>query len=89
MAVRLALGAGRWGLVHQLVMESLVLTITAGAIGLALAWTVVPLVPAMFPPSFPLPRGNEITVDGVVVFFTLAVAVVAGIVFGVVPAINT
>ena len=89
MAVRMALGAGRWGLVHQLVMESLVLTITAGAIGLALAWAVVPLVPAMFPPSFPLPRGNEITVDGVVVFFTLAVAVVAGIVFGVVPAINT
>ena len=89
MAVRMALGAGRWGLVHQLVMESLVLTIVAGAIGLALAWIVVPLVPAMFPPTFPLPRGNEVTVDGIVVFFTLAVAVLAGIVFGVVPAINT
>ncbi len=89
MAVRMALGAGRWGLVHQLVIESLVLTIVAGAIGLALAWTVVPLVPAMFPPAFPLPRGNEVTVDGIVVAFTLAVAVLAGIVFGVVPAINT
>jgi putative ABC transport system permease protein len=89
MAVRMALGAGRWGLVHQLVMESLVLTTIAGAIGLTLAWTVVPLVPAMFPPAFPLPRGNEVAVDGVVVAFTLAVAVLAGIIFGVVPAINT
>lgn len=89
MAVRMALGAGRWGLVHQLVIESLVLTTVAGAIGLALAWAVVPLVPAMFPPAFPLPRGHEVTVDGIVVAFTLAVAGLAGIVFGVVPAINT
>ena len=89
MAVRLALGAGRWGLVHQLVMESLVLTLVAGAIGLSLASFIVPLVPAMFPPAFPLPRGNEVDVDGAVVLFTLAVAVLAGIVFGVVPAINT
>ncbi len=89
MAVRMALGAGRWGLVHQLVVESLVLTVFAGMLGLALAWAVVPLVPAMFPPTFPLPRGNEVAVDGVVVAFTLAVAVLVGIVFGVVPAIHT
>lgn len=89
MAVRLALGAGRWGLIHQLVAESLVLTTLAGTLGLALAWAVVPLVPAMFPPTFPLPRGHELGIDGVVVAFTLAISALVGIVFGVVPAIHT
>ena len=89
MAVRMALGAGRWGLVHQLVVESLVVTMLAGTLGLALAWTMVPLVPAMFPPTFPLPRGHELGIDGVVVAFTLAISALAGILFGVVPAIHT
>jgi putative ABC transport system permease protein len=86
MAVRQALGAGRWRLVHQLLVESLTLTVTAGAMGLLLAWWVVPLVPALFPPAFPVPRGNEISMDGAVVLFALFVSILVGIVFGIVPA---
>lgn len=89
MAVRMALGAGRWRLVHQLIVESLVLTLAAGGIGLLVAWTIVPRVPAMFPPTFPLPRGSEVTLDGTALIFAVAVAIVVGIVFGVAPAMQT
>jgi len=71
LAVRLALGAGRWRLVHQLASESLLLTLIAGALGLALAYAIVPAIPSLFPTTFPLPRSSEIAVDGSIVAFTL------------------
>jgi predicted permease len=88
MAVRLALGAGRWRLVHQLIMESLVLAVGATALGLLLAVWLVPLVPTLFPPAFPLPRGNEISIDGTVIAFTVGLAVAVAIFFGLVPAMQ-
>jgi putative ABC transport system permease protein len=72
LAVRLALGAGRWRLVHQLAAESLLLTCIAGAIGLALAYAMVPAIPSLFPTTFPLPRSSEIAVDSSIVVFTIA-----------------
>lgn len=87
MAVRLALGAGRLRLVHQLVVESLVVTAIGGAIGLALASMAVPLIPTMFPPSFPLPRGSEIAINWSVVLFTILVSGGVGVLFGIVPAL--
>jgi predicted permease len=71
MAVRLALGAGRWRLVHQLAAESLLLTCIAGVIGLALAYILVPAIPSLFPTTFPLPRSSEITVDVSIAVFAL------------------
>jgi putative ABC transport system permease protein len=71
LAVRLALGAGRWRLVHQLAAESLLLMCIAGALGLALAYTIVPAIPSLFPMTFPLPRSSEIAIDGSIVVFTL------------------
>jgi predicted permease len=88
MAVRLALGAGRWRLAHQLIVESLVLTLSAGAIGLGVAWLLVPRIPSFFPETFPLPRGHEVTLDGSVVLFALLVSIVVGLVFGIVPGIH-
>jgi predicted permease len=89
MSVRLALGAGRWRLLHQLIVESLVLTLAAGAIGLAMAWGIVPRIPALFPDTFPLPRANELTLDGSVVLFTLIVSTAVGLIFGIIPAIHS
>jgi predicted permease len=86
MSVRLAIGAGRWRLVHQLMVESLVLTTIAGALGLWVAWLVVPAVPTLFPDSFPLPRGNELSIDAIVVLFAFATSLGIGVLFGLVPA---
>jgi putative ABC transport system permease protein len=86
MAVRLALGAGRWRLVHQLLVESLVLSLGAGALGLLLASFAVPLIPTLFPPSFPLPRANEIGLDASLVMFAVAVSALVGVLFGLFPA---
>jgi predicted permease len=85
IAVRLALGAGRWRLVHQLAMESCLLTLVAGAIGLAVAYVVVPAIPAMFPTTFPLPRSSEISLDGSIVLFTIAVCGIVATAISLLP----
>jgi putative ABC transport system permease protein len=85
MAVRLALGAGRWRLVHQLAAESLLLTVIAGAIGLALAYVLVPAIPSLFPTTFPLPRSSEITVDASIVIFTLILCGGTALVISLLP----
>lgn len=88
MAVRLALGAGRGRLVHQLLVESLVVSSLGGALGLGIAATVVPLIPSFFPPSFPLPRASEVAIDGSVVAFAILLSCSVGVLFGIVPALQ-
>lgn len=86
IAVRAALGAGRGRLALQFLIESVVLAVLGGALGLLLAlWGVDALV-AINPDR--LPRGQEIRLDGIVVAFTLAVALITGVVFGVIPALH-
>jgi len=85
MALRTALGARSSHLLRQLLTESLLLTIVAGGFGILLAaWGTAALV-ALSPDS--LPRANEISFDWRVLVFTGAIALVTGIVFGLVPAI--
>jgi putative ABC transport system permease protein len=71
LAVRVALGAGRWRLVHQIAAESALLAIIAGAIGLGIAMLAVPAIPSLFPETFPLPRSSEVTIDRSMVAYTL------------------
>ncbi|MFI5312122.1 MAG: ADOP family duplicated permease [Gemmatimonadales bacterium] len=84
LAVRTALGAGRGRLVRQLVTESLVLALTGGAAGFALAIAGTKLLVRAAPPG--LPRLDAIHVDGMVLAFTIGVAVITGVVFGLLPA---
>ena len=86
IAVRRALGATRGQLVRQLLVESLVIAIGGGAAALlALVWAKDSLV-AMMPSD--LPRLTEVHFDGVMVGVGLALSVAAGLLFGIVPAVQ-
>lgn len=85
MAVRTALGAGKSRLFHQFFAESMLLTILGAILGLPFAWWGVRALVAGAPQG--LPRLNEIGIDLPALGFMLAVAVAAGLVFGVVPAL--
>jgi predicted permease len=86
LAIRTSLGAGRWRLVRQLVTEGLVLSVVGGIAGIALSFAGVRALIALSSRQFPLVAGA--TLHPAVLLFTLALAVVTGIVFGLVPAIG-
>jgi putative ABC transport system permease protein len=84
MAIRRALGAGRGRLIRQLLTESVLLSLAAAAIGLALSnWGLDALL-ALWPRA--LPRSTEVGLDGAVLAFTIGLAVMTGIGFGLAPA---
>jgi predicted permease len=86
IAIRSALGADRASLVRQLLTESLILAMAGGTLGLVLArWSVQSLV-ALNPN---LPRASEVGIDATVMLFTLLVSLATGVLFGLVPALQT
>ncbi len=87
VAVRAALGAGRGRMVRQLLTESVVLSALGGAVGLLLAYWGVQGVKTLAPRG--VPRVASISIDGWTMAFTLVVAVVTGLLFGLVPALRT
>jgi predicted permease len=86
MAVRTALGAGRGRIVRQLITESVMLSVLAAMIGGALAGWAVDAIVAFGPKG--LPRLEDITVDARVLAFSVVLAIVTGLVFGLVPALH-
>ena len=86
IAIRSALGATRDRLVRQLLTESVILSLCGGVVGLVLAyWGVRSLVAIN---AGNLPRAEEIRVDGAVMLFTLFVSLLAGLLFGLAPALH-
>jgi len=88
IAIRLAIGAGRMRIVRQLLTESLLLAFVGGAIGLLLAYWLVDAVMAFRPPlDFPIP--SALHIDRRVLIFTLVVSLLTGVVFGLLPALQS
>jgi putative ABC transport system permease protein len=87
VAIRASLGASRWRLMRQFLAENVLLSLVGGALGLALAFTMVAGLKAITPP-FTLPSEASIRIDLRVLLFTLAISVLTGIIFGLAPALQ-
>jgi putative ABC transport system permease protein len=86
LAVRMALGSGRRGLIRHLVSESMTLALLGGLLGLGMAWVGIQVLPALAPEG--IPRLGEIDLNGSVLLFTVAVSMVTGLIFGLAPSLR-
>jgi len=84
LAIRAALGAGRGRLMKQLLIESLLLSLIGGALGLTLAWPALALLLRLIPVE--LPFWMRIEIDSTALLFNFVTAVLTGLLFGLVPA---
>lgn len=87
IAIRVVLGTGRWQVVRQLLTESMILSGFGGALGIALAWALTRGLVALDP--LKIPRVQDIAIDGRVLAFTAVISTVTGVVFGIVPALQS
>jgi predicted permease len=86
IAVRLAIGAGSARIVRQMLTEAVVLSLLAGAAGVAMAIAAWGLILRIVPDT--LPRLNEVNVSWLAIAYALLISLVTGIVFGLAPAIQ-
>jgi predicted permease len=84
IALRLALGANRARLIKQLLVESVLLSLVGAVVGLGLAYYGLDVLTRFIPKD--VAHADTIAIDGKVLLFTLAVAVVTGLIFGLAPA---
>ena len=84
IALRLALGANRARLIRQLLVESVLLSLIGGVVGLGLAYYGLDVLTRFIPNDVAHP--DTIAIDGKVLLFTLAVAIITGLIFGLAPA---
>ncbi|HEY1307600.1 MAG TPA: ABC transporter permease [Vicinamibacterales bacterium] len=83
LATRAALGAGWRRIARELLHESLLLGAMGGVIGLGVAWGALRLIKVLRPET--LPRLDEITIDPIVLAFTVVASLLAGLLFGIIP----
>jgi putative ABC transport system permease protein len=86
LAIRAALGAGRGRIVRELLLESVVLGVAGGVIGLGLAYGALRILTALAPEN--LPRVDRIGIDATVLLFAIAVSIGSGLLFGIIPALR-
>src|SRR5947209_6419529 len=86
MAIRRALGAGQARLTRQLLTESMLLGLSGGVVGVGILMLINDLLVKLIPDS--LPRLNEISINWTVLLFALGASLLAGVVFGIAPAVS-
>jgi putative ABC transport system permease protein len=86
MGIRAALGAGRWRVARQLLTESVLLAVCGSALGLLMAYWGLKALVALAPADFP--SANSIGISGRVLLFTMALSLLTGLIFGLIPALQ-
>ena len=86
LAVRSALGAGRWRIARELLLESVTLGLLGGTVGVGVAYAGLRLLTAIGPEN--LPRLSEISLDGRSLAFTIILSLLSGLLFGSIPALH-
>jgi len=91
VAIRSAVGASRWRVVRQLLTESVLLSLVGGILGLAIAYWGVPAIVRALPPAqlLVMPFLQVLHFDATVLAFSFALSLLTGVVFGVVPALQS
>jgi predicted permease len=86
LAIRAALGASRTQIAGQLLFESIILGVLGGFFGLGVAYAALRLIVAIGPAN--LPRLDEISIDPIVLAYTMIISLVAGLLFGFIPVLK-
>jgi putative ABC transport system permease protein len=87
VAIRASVGAGRWRLVRQFLTENVLLSTCGGVLGLGLGFALKTGLELALPP-FSLPREADVAIDARVLLFTLTLAILTGMIFGLAPALQ-
>jgi len=87
IAIRTAMGAARWRIIRQLLTESVLLSVVGGLIGLLIAYWMLDALRWLSPSD--IPRLPAIHMDSRVLIFTSGIALLTGVLFGMVPALRT
>jgi putative ABC transport system permease protein len=88
IALRMAIGASRASVVRLFVFESLLVSLLAGLVGAFVAWRLVPLVPTMAANFLPLEANTVTSLSIPVLFFTIGLSILTGLLMGIYPAMQ-
>src|SRR6266536_2298685 len=89
IALRMAIGASRTGIVRLFVFESLLVSLLAGIVGAVLAWQLVPLVPKMAANVLPFDPSTRVNLSFPVLGFTVGLSLLTGLLMGIYPAFQS
>jgi predicted permease len=87
LAVRAALGAGRWRLIQQLLEENLLVALAGGSLGLALGYGMMRGLKLLVPQGY-LPSEADVSIDFNILLFTLVISIFTAVLFGLAPAFH-